>query len=138
MGSQGGPKTGGRKPGSKNKLTLAKLELRQQAVALLNAEAGPDAFKGDGVDFLQAVYRSPNFDFEVRMEAATRAAAFERAKKTESTIDDKRQYVVRMPNAPADLEAWKAQQDDTPQPDEKWTPERLEQIRLAAQAKVTN
>ena len=106
MAYKDGAKSGGRVPGSKNRLTLLKATIRAEAIAKVN-EAHPDAFNGDGVDFLQAIYRSPEFDADMRMEAATPAAAFERPKKSESTIDDKRQYVVRMPPPVTDLAEWK-------------------------------
>jgi hypothetical protein len=106
MAFSDGTKSGGRARGSKNKFTLAKEQVRAKAAQMMN-ETIPDAFKGDGVDFLQAIYKNPEFDFEVRMEAATRASQFERAKKTESTIEDKTNYVVRMPAPVADLDEWK-------------------------------
>jgi hypothetical protein len=101
-----GKKSGGRKAGSKNKLTLALAQMRAEATKKINAELGEDAFKGDAIDFLQAIYKSPHFDPDMRMEAATRASQFERAKKTESMIEDKRSYVVRMPAPVADLDEW--------------------------------
>ena len=88
---------GGRPSGSKNKLTIAKKKLRAEAIKKLHADLGPDAFKGDGVEFLQAVYKNQEFDFQTRMEAATRAAPFERPKKTESTVENLTPTVVYMP-----------------------------------------
>jgi hypothetical protein len=38
----------------------------------------PDAFEGDGVAFMQAVYRDPSFSLELRLDAAAKAARFER------------------------------------------------------------
>ena len=106
MAYKDGAKSGGRKPGSKNKLTLSIAQLRAKAVQTMNDALGDRAFKGDGVDFLQAIYKNPEFDFDVRMEAATRASKFERATKTESMIDDKREYIVRMPEPPKDMDDW--------------------------------
>jgi|SRR5262245_56580561 len=73
----------------------------------MNENLPKNAFKGDAVEFLQVVYRSPDFDFETRMEAAEKAAPYERAKKTETTIDDRRHYVAEMPAMPKDLDEWK-------------------------------
>lgn len=97
----------GRRKGSKNKLTIAKEKLRADAIKLMNEKLPKNAFKGDAVEFLQLVYRSRDFDFETRMEAAEKAAPYERAKKTETTIDDKRHYVAEMPAMPKDLDEWK-------------------------------
>ena len=38
----------------------------------------PEAFDGDGVAFLQTVYRNPGVAVEVRIDAAAKAARFER------------------------------------------------------------
>jgi hypothetical protein len=111
MAYKDGGKSGGRKPGSKNKLTLALAKVREEAVAKLNQDLGPDAFKGDAIEFLQHVYKSPHFDFQTRMEAATRVSQFERAKKTETMIDDNVRYVVRMPDPVATVEEWLARED---------------------------
>lgn len=126
---------GGRRPGSKNKLTLAKEKLRAEALKKLNEDLGPNAFSGDGIAFLQHVYKSEEFDFQTRMEAATRAAPFERPKKTESTIDDKREYVVRMPVAPANLDEWKRLHMDQPEAANTDFDERLKTLAAAAAVK---
>ena len=98
MSYANGKKSGGRKPSSKNKLTLAKLQMRKEAMRRINEDLGPNAFKGDSIDFLQQIYKSPNFDMEIRMDAATRASQFERAKKSKSAINDQKiNYVVHMP-----------------------------------------
>jgi hypothetical protein len=49
-----------------------------QAVAVKFAEAVPDAFEGDGVAFLQTVYKNPALPLSVRLDAAAKAARFER------------------------------------------------------------
>jgi hypothetical protein len=38
----------------------------------------PDAFEGDGVAYMQSVYRDPSFSQELRLDAAAKAARFER------------------------------------------------------------
>lgn len=42
------------------------------------AEAVPDAFAGDGVAFLQTVYKDPKLPLSTRLDAAAKAARFER------------------------------------------------------------
>jgi hypothetical protein len=137
MAYKDGGKSGGRKPGSKNKLTLALLEVREQAVAKLNEALGADAFKGDAIEFLQHVYKSPHFDFQTRMEAATRVSQFERAKKSETMIDDNVRYVVRMPDPVDTVAEWRAREDasikDVAQDDE-WQ-QRITKIEHEATAK---
>ena len=49
-----------------------------KAVAEEFAEAVPDAFVGDGVAFLQTVYKDPKLPLSTRMDAAAKAARFER------------------------------------------------------------
>jgi hypothetical protein len=49
-----------------------------EAVAKGFAEAVPDAFAGDGVAFLQTVYKDPRLPQSVRIDAAAKAARFER------------------------------------------------------------
>jgi hypothetical protein len=97
MAYKDGGKSGGRKPGSKNKLTLALAKMREEAMAKINEELGELAFKGDAVEFLQAIYKSPHFDPDIRLQAAKDVAQFERAKKTETTVEDKTHYIVHMP-----------------------------------------
>ena len=38
----------------------------------------PNAFPGDSLDFLRCIYKNPDLDLAVRMDAAGRAARFER------------------------------------------------------------
>ena len=92
---RGGPTSpttlmGGRRPGSKNKLTLARLELRQEALRRLNEDLPEDAFDGDAIALFQRIYKDPNFDPELRLEAAAKIAQFERkdaAPETEPRYD---------------------------------------------------
>ena len=54
------------------------VEAAMKAVADEFAEAVPDAFAGDGVAFLQTVYKDPKLPLSIRMDAAAKAARFER------------------------------------------------------------
>jgi hypothetical protein len=57
-----------------------------KAVADGFAEAVPDAFAGDGVAFLQTVYKDPQFPIGMRMDAAAKAARFERPMLASSNV----------------------------------------------------
>jgi hypothetical protein len=49
-----------------------------QEIAVKFAEAVPMAFAGDGVAFLQTIYKDPSQPLSVRIDAASKAARFER------------------------------------------------------------
>ena len=49
-----------------------------QVVAEKLKQAVPEAFEGDGVAHMQSVYRDPSFPQELRLDAAAKAARFER------------------------------------------------------------
>jgi hypothetical protein len=55
----------------------ARREASQQIVRLFQAEH-PDAFPGDAVALLQCVYRDASLPLEIRIDAASKAARFER------------------------------------------------------------
>jgi hypothetical protein len=135
-----GSKSGGRKPGSKNRLTLEKLQLRQEAAKKINDALGEDDFKGSAVEFLQACYKMSGFDIEFRKDAAEKVAQYETAKKTEATIEDKTQYVVHMPAPVANLEEWVAlhiNNGGTPvesETEKAWN-ERIARLGAASEAK---
>ena len=91
---------GGRKPGSKNKLTLARLELRQEALRRLNEDLPEDAFDGDAIALFQRIYKDPNFDPELRLEAAAKIAQFGRK---DAAPEAEPRYVAVMPWPVKDL-----------------------------------
>jgi len=66
-------------------------------------QAVPDAFEGDGVAYMQAVYRDPSFSQELRLDAAARAARFERL--TLAAV-----AVQQTPKARVDLSALSAEE----------------------------
>jgi|SRR3954452_22974 len=75
---RGGARKGaGRPKGARNQRTVA-VERAMKVVAERLKQAVPDAFEGDGVAYLQTVYRDPHQPTELRMDAAARAARFER------------------------------------------------------------
>ena len=54
------------------------VEAAMKVVADEFAEAVPDAFAGDGVAFLQTVYKDPKLPLSTRLDAAAKVARFER------------------------------------------------------------
>ena len=75
---RGGRREGaGRPKGAKNQRTVA-VEQAMQVVAEKLKRTVPDAFEGDGVAYMQSVYRDPSFSQELRLDAAAKAARFER------------------------------------------------------------
>jgi hypothetical protein len=65
-----------------------------KAVAAQFAEAVPDAFQGDGVAFLQTVYKDPTLALAVRLDAAAKAARFERPMLSASNVQVEAQPVM--------------------------------------------
>jgi hypothetical protein len=75
---RGGQRDGVRRPrGAKNKRTAA-VEAAMQVVAAKFKDAMPEAFDGDGVAYLQTVYRDPALPVSVRVDAAAKSARYER------------------------------------------------------------
>lgn len=68
---------GKRGPG---KRTLERAKVLQEARVKMQLLMGPKGFKGDGVEFLQYVYSADDIPLQIRMDAAARAAPFERPK----------------------------------------------------------
>jgi hypothetical protein len=54
------------------------VEAAARAVAERFKAEVPNAFEGDGVAYMQSVYRDPSFSHELRLDAAAKAARFER------------------------------------------------------------
>lgn len=77
-GSAPGERRGGRRAGTPNKHT-AQLRAAQAAAAEKVTQAlGEAAFTGDGLAFLQAVYKDSHRPVELRLNAAKAAVPFER------------------------------------------------------------
>ena len=80
----GGRREGaGRPRGAKNKRTLES-EAEMKAAAEELAATMPSAFPGDGVAYLQSVYKNPENPLRLRIDAAAKAARFERSIKASS------------------------------------------------------
>src|SRR5579872_4282347 len=77
-GTWGGQREGaGRPKGVLNQNTRARREAARAVVARFEIEH-PDAFPGDAVGLLQCIYRDQSLPLEVRLDAASKAAPFER------------------------------------------------------------
>jgi hypothetical protein len=75
---RGGKRDGaGRPTGAKNRRTVA-VETAMQVVAERFKAEVPMAFDGDGVAYLQTVYRDPQQPTVLRIDAAVKAARYER------------------------------------------------------------
>jgi hypothetical protein len=94
---RGGKREGsGRPKGAKNKRTVA-VEAAMQVVTAKFKDAVPEAFDGDSVAYMQTVYRDPSFPVELRLDAAAKAARFERPALAATLTRD----VTPMPTTPA-------------------------------------
>jgi hypothetical protein len=67
-----GHKTGGRTKGTPNKRTLARRLAEAEAMCAL-----PEHFQGNSLALLQAVYRDTKLELRVRIDAASKALAYE-------------------------------------------------------------
>lgn len=76
--ARGGARPGaGRKPGTKSKTTREREQAAKLAAAKV-AEAMPGAFEGDAHALLMMVYKDPNQDMSLRLDAAKAAIRFEK------------------------------------------------------------
>jgi hypothetical protein len=76
--SRGGKREGaGRRKGTTNR-RVKKLRSVMREVAIRIGEIIPDAFEGDGHAFMVAVYKDPRIDLETRLDAAAKAARYEK------------------------------------------------------------
>jgi hypothetical protein len=84
--------------GAKNKRTVA-IEAAMQVVAAKFKDEVPAAFEGDGVAYLQTVYRDPALPVDVRIDAAAKAARYERLALAATLTRD----MTPVLSAPADM-----------------------------------
>ena len=74
----GGRREGaGRPAGARNRRTL-ETEAEMKAIADGLGATIPNAFTGDSVAFLQSIYKNPEIPLRLRIDAAAKAARFER------------------------------------------------------------
>src|SRR5215469_2194476 len=101
MSEWGGRRSGaGRPRGSRNPNTKARREASQQIARQFQID-NPDAFPGDAVSLMQCIYRDPNQDLAVRLDAAKAAARFERPALAATLTKD----LTPMPSNAAEAEA---------------------------------
>jgi len=74
----------------------ARQEAGQEIVARFVADH-PNAFQGDSVALLQCIYRNPDLPIELRMDAASKCARFERPVPMAAAVRD----VTPVPQAAA-------------------------------------
>ena len=107
-----GVKTGGRKPGSKNKRT-AELAAATAHAADIIAKALGSVFEGDAHAFLMAVYKDMECPLDVRIEAAKAAIRFEKPSlaSLEAKSEIVHRYVARLPSKAETPDTWQQQND---------------------------
>lgn len=105
-----GFKTGGRKPGSKNKRT-EELQAAADSAAKQISEALGVAFEGDAHAFLMAVYKDMSRPVELRIDAAKAAIRFEKPSlaSLEAKTEVTHRYVARVPNKAETPDTWQQQ-----------------------------
>ena len=74
------PKTGGRKPGSLNKKTIARKAAIDQTALTLSATLAENVewFQGDAYALLRLVYTDPRVPLDIRIDAAKSVIKYER------------------------------------------------------------
>jgi hypothetical protein len=78
MSEWGGRRDGaGRPRGSRNPNTKARREAVKQVIQQFQIDH-PNAFPGDAVSLMQCIYRDASLPLEIRLDAASKAARFER------------------------------------------------------------
>jgi hypothetical protein len=105
-----GFKTGGRKPGSKNRRT-AELEAATETAARTISEALGTAFEGDAHAFLMAVYKNEANPIDIRIDAAKAAIRFEKPSLAalEAKTEIVHRFVARLPNKAENPVKWQQQ-----------------------------
>src|SRR5687767_12380036 len=106
-GSKPGEHRGGRKPGTPNKRSDELQAAIQQTAAKLR-EVLPAAFEGDAHALLMAVYKDPDHDWPIRVDAAKAAIRYEKPalSSVDSTGEEVRRAVVRVPPKEDDVSSW--------------------------------
>lgn len=109
-----GYKTGGRKPGSKNKRTADLEAATAETIEKIEAALG-EAFAGDAHTLLVATYKDKSLPLETRIDAAKAAIRFEKPalSNVEAKNEHVHRYVARLPEKAKTTEQWQQQH---PQP----------------------
>lgn len=108
-----GVKTGGRKPGSRNKRTLEMQKAAEDAAARIAASLGDDVFDGDAHALLMCVYKDGQRPIDIRIEAAKAAVKYEKPALQAVTLegDVTQRFVSQKPMSPEDWAAKHASED---------------------------
>jgi hypothetical protein len=105
-----GFKSGGRKPGSKNRRTR---ELESEQIKLVDriSEIISDPFDGDAHALLVCIYKDQSRDISLRLDAAKAAIRFEKPAlgAVETGPEVLERYVARVPVKSETTEAWQQQ-----------------------------
>jgi hypothetical protein len=106
-GAKPGERRGGRAAGVPNKRSDELNAAIQQTAAKLH-EVLPSAFEGDAHALLMAVYKDPEHDWPIRVDAAKAAIRYEKPalSSVDSTGDEVRRAVVRVPPKEEDIATW--------------------------------
>jgi hypothetical protein len=86
-GSAPGERRGGRQRGTPNRRTLALAQAQAETTVKIAAALGSDAFNGDALAFLQAIYKDRTQAVELRLNAARHAVAYERPRLAAIALD---------------------------------------------------
>jgi hypothetical protein len=102
-----GRKTGGRKPGSRNKRTQERMAAINAAAAKIE-KALAEPFTGDAHALLMSVYKDGRAPIELRLAAAKAAIGYEKPKLSSigGTGEAVKQAIVRVPPKAKDADEW--------------------------------
>jgi hypothetical protein len=105
-----GFKSGGRKPGSKNKKT-SELKAEQERLVERVSEMIGEPFEGDAHALLVLIYKDQTRDISLRLDAAKAAIRFEKPAlgAVETGPEVLERYVARVPVKSENTEAWQQQ-----------------------------
>ncbi len=106
-GAKPGQRQGGRKAGTPNKRT-AELQEAMATTGKKLQDVITGAFTGDAHALLMAVYKDPDHDRPLRVDAAKAAIRYEKPalSSVDSTGEEVRRAVVRVPPKEEDVSAW--------------------------------
>lgn len=116
-GSKPGERRGGRQKGTPNKRTVEAIEKAAEVAKTVEAVL-PSAFAGDAHAFLMTVYKDPNQELAVRLDAAGKAIKFETPalSSVDRTGEAARKAVVRIPHKAETPDEWQRLYSPTTRP----------------------
>jgi hypothetical protein len=123
-----------------NRKTKARIEATRRAAEAMANQDGSGVFAGDAHALLMAMYKNESFTPEFRAHCAGMALKFEKPalQAVDTTVEDRRHYVVHMPMPVKDLDEWKRLymngDNNAPTAEERALEERFKSIAAEAQA----